>query len=428
VRLLYVSRRYWPAVGGVETFLRHVAQELSPRHSVTVLALRTDEGPTTPLSDSLAPSRPFDPFLDGDVQVVPLRISHARRALMTPLLVENVPVLRRYAHGRMRGLLTACYAHAVAPVIAKYAQEADIIHAWAGDLIAAGAVRAARLVRVPSVVMASIHPGQWGDDAASAVTYRAATTVIAQLEAEAAVYRRLGVPEDRIALCGACAPAVASGGGKEIRRRFGIEGPLVLFLGVRRPYKGVDILLEAAPRVAKHRRDVTFVFVGPGPRVIPPAPHVRIVDAGTVSEVERASWLNAADVLCLPSAGESFGIAVLEAWSASTPVIVSDAPALRELVAKSNGGVSVRREPQAIANALIELLGSPDRLMAMAAAGHSYWESHYTVAAVSEWHEQLYASLVQSPEASLAPASKAGARSDSTLASGMGLSRARRQG
>jgi len=49
-----------------------------------------------------------------------------------------------------------------------------------------------------------------------------------------------------------------------------------------------------------------------------------VLDAGRVSEGDKYDWLAAADLLCLPSLGETFGVVILEAWSVGTPAVVSD--------------------------------------------------------------------------------------------------------
>jgi hypothetical protein len=41
---------------------------------------------------------------------------------------------------------------------------------------------------------------------------------------------------------------------EEARRRLGVAGPLVLFLGLVRRYKGVDLLLSAAPEIVRSSR------------------------------------------------------------------------------------------------------------------------------------------------------------------------------
>src|SRR5207302_8949700 len=102
LRIAFVARRYWPAVGGVESNIRHLARELAHRNEVTVLAHRIDDGPSTRLTDSLWPPPRFEPFLDGRVRVRPLRIPAAARALLLPLLSQVTPGLRRYAYGQTR--------------------------------------------------------------------------------------------------------------------------------------------------------------------------------------------------------------------------------------------------------------------------------------------------------------------------------------
>jgi glycosyltransferase involved in cell wall biosynthesis len=391
MRLLFVGRRYWPAIGGVESLMRDLAKELASRHEVRVLALRTDDGPLGRLSDSLRPPRPFEPFRDGPVAVEPLRLPAWRRGLMAPLLFDVTPGLRRYAYGGVRAVTAAVYAHAVAPVIARQAKGTDLIHIWGGDLLAAAAVRAAGLLHLPAVVTPFAHRARWSDDPGSAAAYRKADRVIALQESDAALYLDLGVPRSRVVVCGACSRALRPEGGLEIRRRFGVDGPLILFLGARRPHKGLALLLEAATLVALERPEVTFAVVGPGPRVLE-RPGPRLVDVGAVDELERSDWLDAADLLCLPSESETFGIVVLEAWSLRTPVVVSDIPPLRELVDNAGGGVAAPRDPRSLAQVILGLLAEPERLRALGEAGNSYWRNHFTVAAVAKRLEEVYAS------------------------------------
>lgn len=392
MRILMVARRYWPAVGGAESYLRHVATALAAHHDVTVLAQRIDDGPTGRLSDSLAPPPPFDSFSDGSVYVEQLRIPLVRRALLAPLVFQVTPVLRRYAYGRARLGATLLYRPNVAPLIARSLPHADVVHMWGGDLLATAAMDAAAGMHAPGVVTPFAHRGQWGDDPASVFAYRRASRVVALLEADAEFYRELGVRHEQIAVGGACSPGVSAGGGGSLRTRHGIGGPLVLFLGVRRPYKGFDLLLAAAEHVASEMANVTFVFAGPGEHVVAPA-GARVLDAGVVDDAERAGWLDAADLLCLPSEGEIFPVSILEAWSVGTPVVTSDLPTLRELVGLG-GGVAAKREPLALASAIVELLAEPTRMRALGEQGRSIWRERYTVEAIAAWHAALYESLV----------------------------------
>ena len=349
MKILYVARRYWPAVGGVETYLRKLATELGSRHELTVLASRIDDGAHTRLSDSLRPPKPFAPFRDGPVQVKPLVVPAHRRLLTAPLVAHVTPGLRRYAYGRSRPAAASLVARAVAPAIAREARGADVIHMWAGDLLASAAVRAGELAGVPVVITPFAHRGQWGYDSASLRAYDAAARTIALLETEAHLYEEFGIDRARIDVLGVCSAGVPVVDRDEARRKLGVDGPLVLFLGARREYKGFDLLQQAAPAVTAAHPAATFAFVGPGPALSDVPAGCRILDVGAVDEDQKALWLNAADVLCLPSAAEILPGSILEAWSVGTPVLTSDIPPLVELVDGASAGRHVARQPEAIA-------------------------------------------------------------------------------
>jgi glycosyltransferase involved in cell wall biosynthesis len=367
---------------------------LAERHRVKVLAATLDSRPTADLSDSLTPPPTFEPFDDGPVRVEPLRIPLWRRSLMAPLALQVLPGMRRFAYGEVRRAAAALYAALAAEPVARLATGARLIHMWGSDLLAAAAISAARLLSVPAAITPFSHAGQWGDYPASAAAFRRADAVFALLAAEADLYGRLGVSSDRIAVCGACSPGVEPGRGAEVRARFGVAGPLVLFLGVRRSYKGFQLVVEAASSVARRRPEVTFAFVGPGSPV-GATDAARIIDAGVADEQEKAGWLEAADVLCLPSQGEIFPISFLEAWSVGTPVITSATPTLTELVRRSGGGVAAAREPEAVARAILELVDDPRRRTRLGEAGRRFWSRGHTVEAVARCHEALYDRLLE---------------------------------
>lgn len=391
MKILFVARRYWPARGGIESFLRHMATELSSRHDLTVLAGRVDDGPHTRLNDSLRPPPGFDTFVDAGAIIKPLNVPTRKRLVMTPLIAHVTPGLRRYAYGRSRRFAAALVAQAVGPIIAKEASGMDVIHMWSGDLLASAAVHAGHLARVPVVITPFAHEGQWGYDAASVRAYRAAERLGALLDGEAEFYARLGVDRRRIEICGVCSPGVEAVDRHAARRRLGIRGRLVLFLGARRPYKGFDLLLQASPAVTAVHRDASFAFVGPGPRLADVPRESNVLDIGPVADEERAVWLNAADVLCLPSQAEILPVSILEAWSVATPVLTSDIPALEELVASAGGGRCIPRDPDQIAEALIKMLADPGQLQQMGLLGRHAWLGRYTPEAVARRHEDLYA-------------------------------------
>lgn len=392
LKILLVARRSAPATGGVESYLRELSRGLAGEHAVTLLAQRIDDGPTLPLSDSLCPPPSFEPFSDEGVRVVPLRFTRSQRLRMLPTGAQVVPGFRRYAYGRMRIALARSYASVASPILAGHARLHDVVHVWGDGFLAAAGVRAGRLAGVPVLITPFVHRGQWGDDPASALAYRQASRVIALLEHDRLVLAELGVPSERLAECPVCTPGVRPGGGSAWRRTHRVDGPLVVFLGVRRPYKGFDVLLDALEPLGRLVPSVTVAFAGPGPPVSG-AWGLRVIDRGVVSEQERAALLDAADVLCLPSAGEIFPVSILEAWSARTAVLTSDIPPLAELMRRSGGGVAVPRDPAAVAAGLASILAGGH--LELAESGHRYWRSHATVDAVVSRHLELYRGAIE---------------------------------
>lgn len=391
LRVLLVARRSAPARGGVESYMRHVSRGLAKQHQVTLLAQRIDEGASTRLTDSLRPPPTFEPFDDEGVEVTPLRFSGVQRLRMLPTIGQVIPGLRRYAYGRLRVPMAGAYVSAAAPTIARLAAEHDVVHVWADGFLALAGVRAAKSLGRPVLVTPFVHRRQWGDDIVSANAYRRADRVIGLLQTDCAVLQELGAAPERVVECGVCSPGVKRGGGARWRHEHGVEGPLVVFLGVRRPYKGFDVLRAALPEFGRRIPGATVVFAGPGDPV-PPSDSPRVIDRGPVSDDERAALLEAADVYCLPSAGEIYPVTILEAWSAETAVVTSNIPPLAELMRRSGGGVAAPREPEAVASAIASVLtGSATE---MGSAGHRFWQETATVEAVVERHVGLYREVI----------------------------------
>jgi glycosyltransferase involved in cell wall biosynthesis len=216
--------------------------------------------------------------------------------------------------------------------------------------------------------------------------------VLATVPADAAGYREAGVSAARLHVCGLPVPPL-SPSEAAVRLPVSDDAPVVLFLGARRAAKGWELLLESAPLVWRRAPRARFAFVGPGEDV--PRGDERILDVGRVSETERAAWIRRATVLCLPSAWESFGLVVAEAWSESVPVVVSDTPVLRELVDSSGGGVVAARHPQAIAAAVAGLLEQPEQAREMGRAGRRFWQREFDPLAVGRRHLAIYDDLIR---------------------------------
>ena len=145
-------------------------------------------------------------------------------------------------------------------------------------------------------------------------------------------------------------------------------GKTVLFLGrYDEPRKGMEVLLGALPAVVERFGGVEVLVVGRGDEDAlrdsagDLAGHLRFL--GQVDDAEKASALHSADVYCAPNTGgESFGIVLVEAMAAGTPVVASDLDAFRRVLCDGEAGRLVPvGDCDALAAALIEVLGD-DRL------------------------------------------------------------------
>ena len=130
----------------------------------------------------------------------------------------------------------------------------------------------------------------------------------------------------------------------------GWPGPdgAVGFLGrFTEPRKGFDILRTAFTMLAPARPDLRLLVAGPGEVAealagVPPEVAARMTFLGLVDEERKARMLRSVDLYVAPNTGgESFGMILTEAMAAGTPVVASDLPALRELLADGRAGTLV---------------------------------------------------------------------------------------
>jgi len=140
-------------------------------------------------------------------------------------------------------------------------------------------------------------------------------------------------------------------------------GKTVLFLGrFDEPRKGMAVLLAALPALVEHFADIEILVVGRGDedelrgQAGDLAGHLRFL--GQVDDATKASALRSADVYCAPNTGgESFGIVLVEAMAAGTPVVASNLDAFRRVLDDGAAGLLVPIEdPGALAEAVVTVL------------------------------------------------------------------------
>jgi phosphatidylinositol alpha-mannosyltransferase len=146
-------------------------------------------------------------------------------------------------------------------------------------------------------------------------------------------------------------PAPATPGG---------SGRAVLFVGRHEPRKGLDVLLKAFSALDT---DAVLWVAGEGPETaaLAACAPANVEWLGRISDQELAERLRAAAVFCAPSLhGESFGVVLLEAMAAGTPVVASDISGYRDVARQGREAVLVPAgDPAALADGLRRVLDDP---------------------------------------------------------------------
>ena len=175
------------------------------------------------------------------------------------------------------------------------------------------------------------------------------------------------------------------------------DRPLVVgTLGVVSRRQGSDIFLAAAERVHEQRPDVEFRMIGPEPggSEQPWAEEMlRLARAGGIKHGrvpdqfdELAEW----DLFVLPTRREAFGLVLIEAMGMGLPVVATRIDGPREIVTPETGLLIDAEDPEALAAAILELAGDPDRRKAMGAAGRARVQRDFTLEKQAEAVHSAY--------------------------------------
>jgi glycosyltransferase involved in cell wall biosynthesis len=149
---------------------------------------------------------------------------------------------------------------------------------------------------------------------------------------------------------------------RQARQQLGLAGEVLLFFGFIRPYKGLDILLEAMPLVLA-RRAVTLLVVGEfwerrarylrRIEELGIGAAVKIVD-GYIPNEQVEQYFAAADLVVLPYVGGTGSGIVQIAYGLNKPVVATRVGCLPEVVDDGNTGYVVNpNDPQALAEAVV---------------------------------------------------------------------------
>jgi len=330
--------------GGVQFHVRDLAEHLiSEGHEVSVLAPADDETPVPAYVAAAGRAVPV-PYNGSVARVTfgPVSATRTRRWLADgsfDVLHIHEPITPSVA------------------ILALWAATGPIVATFHTANLRSRAMQAAYPLVRPSLEKLS---------ARIAVSEDARRTVVEHLGGDAVVIPN-GVYVDRFA---AAAPRPEWQGTA--------EAPTVGFLGrIDEPRKGLQVLCRALPRLRAAHPGLRVLVAGRGERddaVEALGEHAGSVQfLGSVSDDDKAALLRSVDVYVAPqTAGESFGIVLVEALSAGARVVASDLGAFRRVLDGGRLGVLFPTgSADALADAVLGVLADPERADAMAAAGQA---------------------------------------------------------
>ena len=260
---------------------------------------------------------------------------------------------------------------------------------------------AARLARVPSV--ATLHSMRVGDDGNSGralrvetlLLRRAAGVVVACGEVVERSQRARLAPRTPVVVPNATEPVrdLTPAARAELRATVTDDADALLVVAVGRLVdgKGYDDLLDAFGTVLAEQPRAQLLVLGDGPDG--PRLRSRAQEPGLVGRVhllgqrdDVAALLSASDLYVSASHWEGLPLAMLEAMAAGLPVVVTDVGDVPTVVDRASGLLVAAQQPEALAQAVLELLRDLPRLRASgAAARHRVTQT----AGVGQWYDRL---------------------------------------
>jgi glycosyltransferase involved in cell wall biosynthesis len=180
------------------------------------------------------------------------------------------------------------------------------------------------------------------------------------------------------------------------------EPPTVLLFGRLWPYKGLGVLLRAQPLVSRAIPDARFVIAGQGESL--DSYRRQMADAGCFHVInrwigtdERAELFRAATVVVLPYLEATQSGILPVAFGHARPVVATRVGAIPEVVEDGATGLLVRPEDEeALAAALIRLLGDRDLQQRLSSAARSYAERELSPGRMADATIASYERLIAS--------------------------------
>lgn len=385
-RLVLVTRRFWPLVGGAEAMMSSLAAGFRERGSATTILT-------------------------------------AQWQRAWPVTVEHHGVrVERLPQSAMRWLGTWRYMRALQHRLVAASGAYDLLYVSMLKHDAYAALGAARRTHVP-VVLRAEGAGATGDvhwqlDANFGRQIKRRCLLAAAFVAPSpAIERELiaaGYPRERIHFIpnGVTIPSPREMTEREeIRSWLARSQPalyvhpgarLAVYTGRLHEAKGLTHLIEAWHTIVRHDPTARLWLVGEGPERPRLVALIRelelnsnVVLTGAFDQVD--DLLAAADLFVLPSLEEGMSLSLLEAMAAGLPIVATDIPGNRLLIDAGQHGLLVPpAAPEALATAIRRLHDLPDEASRMGQAARARAAAEFSLERCLDRHGDLFERLLTS--------------------------------
>ncbi len=362
MRILHIYKDYHPVMGGIENHLRWLAEAQAARgHEVTVL-VTNPAGMATTVRE------------ENGVRVI--RAARLATVASTPLSLSLPLILAR----ETPDIVHLQFPYPVGEVSQWLLHRAPTVISYQSDV-----VRQAAILRFYNPLLKRVLK-QAARILASSPNYIQSSPWLRPLAHKCTVVP-LAIDIHRF---DAPRPVEIAA----IHRRF--PGPLLLFVGRLRYYKGLDYLIQAMKAV-----EATLLIIGTGPEAarlgamsyeLGVAHKVHFL--GDISDSQLPAYYQAADIFILPSShrSEAFGIVLLEAMAAGTPLITTELGTGTSWVNQDGvtGLVVPPRDGNALAQAIRSLLANDDLRREMGVRARERARTEFDLPVLVERVERVY--------------------------------------
>jgi len=383
--IVIVSDRYWPSRGGVEQAAYALSSTLPSSWSVTIVTHHPATGRSlhaTFTSHQAVPET--DP---AGHTIMPLEAGWRGRLLLLPLLLWNVPLLKKKLPRILYDALYYWYKKTFFSPLEKLLADADIVHCISTGYLARCVTDVCLKNGQRFIHQPFIHFDKWGDSPAQLGAYAAADAVLCPTENFKTKFLARTTTDFPIHVS-VIPPIIIEPHYPKLQVP-PVPGRFILFLGRREAHKGLSELLVAFDGL---EQTSSLVVAGPGEQIR--VRNMAVFDLGEVDDPIKMWLLASCDIFCLPTTDESFGIAFAEAMSMGKPIVAFDVSPVNELVKNGRNGILVPPDETGSLHHALELLLSDDGMrVAMGHESRRQFERLFTSTIVIGKITALYRSL-----------------------------------